>query len=68
VLSALTQATFGQRRKMVRQSLKSFAASRGLELVALLAEAGLKPTMRAEEVPVAGFAALARAAVRRRPG
>jgi hypothetical protein len=36
--------------------------------VALLAEAGLKPTMRAEEVPVAGFAALARAAVRRRPG
>ena len=68
VLSALTQAAFGQRRKMLRQSLKSFAASRGLDLVALLAEAGLEPTMRAEEVPVAGFAALARAAGRRRPG
>jgi len=28
-LSALTQAAFGQRRKMLRQSLKSFAAARG---------------------------------------
>ena len=44
VLSALTQAAFGQRRKMLRQSLKGFAASRGLDLVGLLAEAGLEPT------------------------
>ena len=63
-LSALTQAAFGQRRKMLRQSLKAFAASRGLDLVGLLAQAGLEPTMRAEEVQVAGFAALARAAGR----
>jgi 16S rRNA (adenine1518-N6/adenine1519-N6)-dimethyltransferase len=62
-LSALTQAAFGQRRKMLRQSLKSFAAARGLDLPSLLAGAQLEPTMRAEEVEVAGFVALARAAV-----
>jgi 16S rRNA (adenine1518-N6/adenine1519-N6)-dimethyltransferase len=62
-LSALTQAAFGQRRKMLRQSLKSLAAARRLDLSALLAAAGLEPTMRAEEVDVAGFVALARAAV-----
>jgi 16S rRNA (adenine1518-N6/adenine1519-N6)-dimethyltransferase len=63
-LSALTQAAFGQRRKMLRQSLKAFAAARGLDMTALLAGAGLEPTMRAEEVDVAGFVALARAAAR----
>jgi 16S rRNA (adenine1518-N6/adenine1519-N6)-dimethyltransferase len=62
-LSALTQAAFGQRRKMLRQSLKAFAAARGLDLPALLATAGLEPTMRAEEVDVAGFVAFTRAAV-----
>ena len=61
-LSALTQAAFGQRRKMLRQSLKGFAAARRLDLAALLAAAGLEPTMRAEEVDVDGFATLARAA------
>jgi 16S rRNA (adenine1518-N6/adenine1519-N6)-dimethyltransferase len=64
-LSALTQAAFGQRRKMLRQSLKAFAAARGLDLSALLAVAGIEPTMRAEEVDVAGFVALTRAAVGR---
>ena len=62
ILSALTQAAFGHRRKMLRQSLRGFAAARGLNLAALLAAAGLEPTMRAEEVDVAGFAAVARAA------
>ncbi len=62
-LSALVQAAFGQRRKMLRQSLKGFAAARGLDLAALIAAAGLEPTMRAEEVDVAGFVALTRAAV-----
>jgi 16S rRNA (adenine1518-N6/adenine1519-N6)-dimethyltransferase len=61
-LSALTQAAFGQRRKMLRQSLKGFAAARGLDLAALLATVRLEPTMRAEEVSVEGFVALARAA------
>jgi len=63
-LSALTLAAFGQRRKMLRQSLKGFAASRGLDLSQWLGEAGLDPTARAEEVEVSGFAALARAAER----
>jgi 16S rRNA (adenine1518-N6/adenine1519-N6)-dimethyltransferase len=61
-LSALTLAAFGQRRKMLRQSLKGFAASRGLDLAQWLGEVGLDPTARAEEVEVSGFAALARAA------
>jgi 16S rRNA (adenine1518-N6/adenine1519-N6)-dimethyltransferase len=61
-LSALAQAAFGQRRKMLRQSLKGYAAGRGLDLAALLAACQLEPTMRAEEVGVAGFVALARAA------
>jgi 16S rRNA (adenine1518-N6/adenine1519-N6)-dimethyltransferase len=61
-LSALTQAAFGQRRKMVRQSLKGFATARGLDPVELITAAGLEPTMRAEEVDVSGFVALARAA------
>jgi 16S rRNA (adenine1518-N6/adenine1519-N6)-dimethyltransferase len=63
-LSALTQAAFGQRRKMLRQSLKGLAAARGLDLAALLAAAGLEPTLRAEEAGVEAFAAMARAAVR----
>ncbi len=62
LLSAATQAAFGQRRKMLRQSLKSFAAALGLDLAALIAAAGLDPTRRAEEIDVAGFCALARAA------
>ena len=61
-LSALTQAAFGQRRKMLRQSLKGFAAARGVDPLGLIAAARLEPTMRAEEADVAGFVALARAA------
>jgi 16S rRNA (adenine1518-N6/adenine1519-N6)-dimethyltransferase len=64
-LSALTQAAFGQRRKMLRQSLKGFAAARGLDLGALLSAAGLDPTMRAEEVGVERFVTLARMVAKR---
>ena len=64
VLSAATMAAFGQRRKMLRQSLNGFAGSNGLELGALLEAAGIDPTRRAEQIDVAGFAALARAAKR----
>lgn len=56
-LSRVTQAAFGQRRKMLRQSLKGVGAAPE----ALLEQAGIAPTLRAEEVDVAGFAALARA-------
>jgi 16S rRNA (adenine1518-N6/adenine1519-N6)-dimethyltransferase len=56
-LERVTQAAFGQRRKMLRQSLKSL----GGDAAALLAAAGLDPTARAEDISVEGFVALARA-------
>jgi len=56
-LSQVTQAAFGQRRKMLRQSLKSL----NVDPMVLLARAGLEPTKRAEEIDVEGFVALARA-------
>ena len=56
-LERVTEAAFGQRRKMLRQSLKSL----GTEPLALLEAAGIEPTARAEDVPVEGFVALARA-------
>jgi len=56
-LAAVTQAAFGQRRKMLRQSLKGL----GADPLALLAHAGIEPTKRAEEIDVAGFVALANA-------
>jgi 16S rRNA (adenine1518-N6/adenine1519-N6)-dimethyltransferase len=56
-LERVTAAAFGQRRKMLRQSLKGL----GLDPLALLDAAGIEPTKRAEEVPVEGFVALARA-------
>ena len=58
-LLAITQAAFGQRRKMLRQSLKGIAP--GGDAEGLLRAAGIEPTRRAEEVDVAGFVALARA-------
>ncbi|OWK33986.1 16S rRNA (adenine(1518)-N(6)/adenine(1519)-N(6))-dimethyltransferase RsmA [Sphingomonas dokdonensis] len=54
-LEALTAAAFGQRRKMLRQSLRSLPGA----LAALEAE-GIDPTRRAETVSVAEFVALAR--------
>ena len=56
-LERVTAAAFGQRRKMLRQSLKTL----GLDPLPLLAAASLEPTSRAEDVPVEGFVALARA-------
>ena len=55
-LQRVTEAAFGQRRKMLRQSLKSL----GVDAGDLLAAAGIEPTARAEEIPVEGFVALAR--------
>jgi 16S rRNA (adenine1518-N6/adenine1519-N6)-dimethyltransferase len=56
-LQRVTAAAFGQRRKMLRQSLKSL----GTDPLPLLAQAGIVPTSRAEEISVEGFVALARA-------
>jgi 16S rRNA (adenine1518-N6/adenine1519-N6)-dimethyltransferase len=57
MLETVTQAAFGQRRKMLRQSLRSL----GADVAALLAAADLSPTARAEDIPIAGFVSLARA-------
>jgi 16S rRNA (adenine1518-N6/adenine1519-N6)-dimethyltransferase len=57
LLERVTEAAFGQRRKMLRQSLKTL----GRDPLPLLEAAGLLPTARAEEIPVEGFVALARA-------
>jgi len=57
LLENVTQAAFGQRRKMLRQSLRSL----GADVPALLTAAGLDPTARAEDISVAGFVTLARA-------
>ncbi|RXT55216.1 16S rRNA (adenine(1518)-N(6)/adenine(1519)-N(6))-dimethyltransferase [Bosea sp. Tri-44] len=57
LLERVTLAAFGQRRKMLRQSLKAVLA----EPAAMIEAADLSPTMRAEEVSVSGFVALANA-------
>jgi 16S rRNA (adenine1518-N6/adenine1519-N6)-dimethyltransferase len=55
-LEQITAAAFGQRRKMLRQSLKSLPA----DPARLLAAAHIDPARRAETVPVSGFVAMAR--------
>jgi 16S rRNA (adenine1518-N6/adenine1519-N6)-dimethyltransferase len=57
LLERVTTAAFGQRRKMLRASLRTL----GTDPAALLAQAGIAPTKRAEEIDVAGFVALANA-------
>jgi 16S rRNA (adenine1518-N6/adenine1519-N6)-dimethyltransferase len=60
VLSRVVAAGFGQRRKMLRASLRGIAP----DIEARIEAAGLRPTMRAEEVPLEGFCALAREVAR----
>jgi len=55
-LELVTQAAFGQRRKMLRGSLKALIPDPGL----LLVSAGIDGTMRAEDLDLAQFCALAR--------
>ena len=57
VLERVTAAAFGQRRKMLRSSLKSISN----DPAALLLSCGLDPTARAEEIDIGAFCALARA-------
>ena len=56
-LESVTRHAFGQRRKMLRQSLKPLGGE------ALLLRAGMAPTARAEELSVEDFCALANALV-----
>ena len=55
LLERVTASAFGQRRKMLRQSLKALGGE------ALCRAAGVEPTARAEELSVEQFCALARA-------
>ncbi|MEM7269876.1 MAG: 16S rRNA (adenine(1518)-N(6)/adenine(1519)-N(6))-dimethyltransferase RsmA [Pseudomonadota bacterium] len=57
ILSRVTAAAFGQRRKMLRQSLKSLTN----DPRALLDQAGIEETRRAETLSIEEFCALARA-------
>jgi 16S rRNA (adenine1518-N6/adenine1519-N6)-dimethyltransferase len=56
-LERVTQAAFGQRRKMLRQSLKTLP----VEVNALLDRANIRDTARAEELSIEEFCQLARA-------
>jgi 16S rRNA (adenine1518-N6/adenine1519-N6)-dimethyltransferase len=55
VLGRVTQAAFGQRRKMLRQSIKSLGGE------PLLAKVGIDPTRRAETLSIEEFVMLANA-------
>ena len=56
-LERVTAAAFGQRRKMLRQSLKSL----GVPVSQLLEDCGIDGRLRAEDLPVTAFCTLARA-------
>jgi 16S rRNA (adenine1518-N6/adenine1519-N6)-dimethyltransferase len=53
-LERVTEAAFGQRRKMLRASLKQL----GVDPIPLLERAGIDPTARAEDIAVEGFVSL----------
>jgi 16S rRNA (adenine1518-N6/adenine1519-N6)-dimethyltransferase len=55
-VEAVTAAAFGQRRKMLRSSLKQLWP----DPEPVMAKAGIDPTLRAEQVDVAGLVRLAR--------
>ena len=57
-LGELTQAAFGQRRKMLRASLKSFAKKHDLDLINWLEGCDIDPQARPETLAVSAFQAL----------
>lgn len=54
-LAQVTKSAFGQRRKMIRSSLKML----GVDVSTLLEQASLDPTKRAEDISIEGFGRLA---------
>ena len=60
-LGEVTQAAFGQRRKMLRASLKPFAKRKDLDLMDWLERSGVDPTARPETLTVDQFQALTQA-------
>jgi len=63
-LEAIVASAFGQRRKMLRQSLKTYTKQAGIETARLLEESEIDPTARAETLTVEQFCVLARTAER----
>lgn len=59
-LEAVTAAAFGQRRKMLRASLKSFAKTRDIDLPVWLEASDVAPDARPETLDQAAFRRLAR--------
>jgi len=59
LLGQITACAFGQRRKMLRKSLKSFAKTHNIDLNDWLTKANIDPTSRPETVDIAGFHKLA---------
>ena len=57
LMEKVTASAFGQRRKMLRQSLKTL----NVDVEKLLAAAEISPTARAEEIDIAGFIRMAEA-------
>ncbi len=55
LLGQVSQAAFGQRRKMLRASLKGFAKQNGLQATEWLEEAEINPEARPETLPVQAF-------------
>lgn len=60
-LRIVVRAAFHMRRKTLRNGLQALAKERGLSVDDVFATAGLDPKERAEQIPVKGFVALARA-------
>ncbi len=58
LMAKLTQAAFGQRRKMIKSALRSFTP----EPLPLLQRAGIEPTARAEQLDLGAFVRLLEAA------
>ncbi len=56
VLSRVVKAAFGQRRKMLRASLRQISD----HPIALLEQAGIDPTLRPEDIDIQAFCSLAR--------
>ncbi|MEM7007250.1 MAG: 16S rRNA (adenine(1518)-N(6)/adenine(1519)-N(6))-dimethyltransferase RsmA [Pseudomonadota bacterium] len=63
-LEKITSAAFGQRRKMLRASLKIYAKQSGLDIAEWLNSAGINPEARAETIDQSGWRRLTTAAVR----
>lgn len=63
LLEKVTEAAFGQRRKMLRGALQGLARQNGIDVQAWLLAAGIDPEKRAEALAIADFHRLARALI-----